>query len=67
MSPNSDFLRPGDEAQDAYPILKEAADGNPVAVVNTDGSYQYVGRSLVEFDSNCAILSSSIKVVINKL
>lgn len=60
LADDSDRLRSGDEAQGAYPILSEGADGNPVAVVNTDGNYQYVGRLVVEFDSNGVILPSSI-------
>jgi 2',3'-cyclic-nucleotide 2'-phosphodiesterase (5'-nucleotidase family) len=60
LADESDRLRTGDEAEGAYPILKEDADGNPIAVVNTDGNYKYLGRLVVEFDSEGIILPNSI-------
>ena len=60
LADDTDTLRTGDEAQGAYPIISEAADGNPIAVVNTDGNYQYVGRLVVEFDPNGVIIPESI-------
>ena len=45
-----DRLRAGDTADDTYPLLLESATGEPVAVVNTEGNYRYVGRLVVEFD-----------------
>ncbi|MGG6297453.1 bifunctional metallophosphatase/5'-nucleotidase [Leptolyngbya sp. AN02str] len=56
----TDALRAGDEVEGPYPILSTAADGNPIALVNTDGNYQYVGRLVVEFDENGVIIPSSI-------
>jgi glycerophosphoryl diester phosphodiesterase len=44
LTDESDRLRAGDTSQGVYPIVKTDADGNPVAVVNTDGNYKYVGR-----------------------
>ena len=49
----------GDTAQGPYPIFTTDADGNPVAVVNTDGNYKYVGRLVVDFDENGVIIPGS--------
>ena len=54
-------LQPGDVADiDEYPFIATDADGNPVAVVSTDGEYSYVGRLVVEFDENGVIVPESI-------
>ncbi len=55
-----DRLREGDEAQGPYPILEKDADGNDIAIVNTEGNYTYVGRLVVTFDENGHIDPSSI-------
>ena len=60
LADDTDRLRAGDEAQGVYPILNTAADGNPIAVVNTDGNYTYVGRLVVDFDENGIIIPESI-------
>ena len=60
LADDTDRLRAGDETQGVYPILNTAADGNPIAVVNTDGNYQYVGRLVVDFDENGVIIPESI-------
>ena len=60
LADDSDRLRSGDEAGGAYPILTQDADGNPIAVVNTEGNYQYVGRLVVDFDSEGLIIPDSI-------
>ncbi len=54
-----DIARPGDSDQGDYPTFVNDADGNPVAVVNTDGSYKYVGRLVIDFDENGVILPGS--------
>ena len=56
---SDDRLRPGDETQGDYPIFIDDADGNPVAVVNTDGSYKYLGRLVIDFDADGVILPAS--------
>ncbi len=33
-----------------YPLLRQSASGEPVAIVNTDANYRYVGRLVVDFD-----------------
>jgi 2',3'-cyclic-nucleotide 2'-phosphodiesterase / 3'-nucleotidase / 5'-nucleotidase len=60
LADETDRLRVGDEVEGPYPILKTAADGNPVAVVNTDGNYKYVGRLVVDFDANGVIVPESV-------
>jgi 2',3'-cyclic-nucleotide 2'-phosphodiesterase (5'-nucleotidase family) len=55
----NDVIRPGDTDQGPYPIFTEDADGNPVAVVNTDGSYKYLGRLVIDFDEDGVILPGS--------
>lgn len=54
-----DRPRPGDSNQGTYPIIQTDRDGNPVAVVNTDGNYKYVGRLVIDFDANGIILPES--------
>ncbi|MGF1502979.1 MAG: esterase-like activity of phytase family protein [Paracoccaceae bacterium] len=60
LADEDDLLRPGDEAEQPYPFLTTDADGNPVAIVSTDGEYSYVGRLVVEFDENGVIVPESI-------
>lgn len=60
LADDTDRLRLGDEADGVYPIVNTAADGNPIAIVNTDGSYNYVGRLVVDFDENGVIIPESI-------
>lgn len=45
-----DRLRAGDTADQPYPFLTTGADGNPTAIVSTNGEYTYVGRLVLEFD-----------------
>ncbi|MEH2264304.1 DUF4330 family protein [Nostoc sp.] len=60
LADKTDRLRVGDKSAGTYPILKKAADGNPIAVVNTDGNYRYVGRLVVNFDGNGVIIPKSV-------
>ena len=55
----TDRLRPGDSAQGEYPTFVDNAGGTQTAVVNTDGSYKYVGRLVIEFDEAGAIVPAS--------
>jgi len=50
---------PGDSAQGAYPSFFTGADGNPVAVVNTDKTYEYLGRLVIDFDDAGVIVPAS--------
>ena len=56
---SNDTARPGDSNQGVYPIIKADADGKPVAVVNTDGNYKYLGRLVLDFDVNGTIIPDS--------
>jgi len=55
----NDRARGGDTKQGTYPIMKTDAAGKPVAVVNTDGNYKYVGRLVIDFDERGNILADS--------
>jgi 2',3'-cyclic-nucleotide 2'-phosphodiesterase (5'-nucleotidase family) len=48
-----------------YPQITQAADGNPVLLVSTDGEYSYVGRLVVTFDANGVIDLTSLDPVVN--
>jgi 2',3'-cyclic-nucleotide 2'-phosphodiesterase (5'-nucleotidase family) len=65
LADETDRLRAGDEVEGPYPILKTAADGNPVAVVNTDGNYKYVGRLVVDFDDSGVIIPDSVDAAVS--
>ncbi len=54
-----DTPRDGDSVQGPYPVFTTDADGNPIAIVNTDGNYKYVGRLVVDFDENGVIIPDS--------
>jgi 2',3'-cyclic-nucleotide 2'-phosphodiesterase (5'-nucleotidase family) len=54
-----DQARAGDGVQGVYPILKADAEGKPVAVVNTDGNYKYLGRLVLDFDAAGTIIPGS--------
>ncbi|RZM74914.1 bifunctional metallophosphatase/5'-nucleotidase [Leptolyngbya iicbica LK] len=56
---SDDTPRDGDTSQGVYPIIQTSADGKPVAVVNTDGNYKYVGRLVIDFDDNGVIIPES--------
>ncbi len=60
LADQTDRLRDGDESEGVYPILKTDADGKPVALINTDGNYKYVGRLVVDFDNEGNIIPESI-------
>jgi len=62
---SNDVARPGDSVQGTYPLLRTDADGRPVAVVNTDGNYKYVGRLVIEFDTAGTIIPNSYDPLIS--
>ncbi len=55
----NDRPRDGDSVQGEYPEFITGADGNPVALVNTDGNYKYVGRLIIDFDDSGVIVPES--------
>jgi 2',3'-cyclic-nucleotide 2'-phosphodiesterase (5'-nucleotidase family)/DNA-binding beta-propeller fold protein YncE len=56
---DNDRPRDGDTAQGEYPTFVTNAGGTSTAVVNTDGSYKYVGRLVIEFDETGNIIPES--------
>jgi predicted extracellular nuclease/2',3'-cyclic-nucleotide 2'-phosphodiesterase (5'-nucleotidase family) len=56
---DNDRARPGDSDQGQYPQVVENAGGTDTLVVNTDGSYKYVGRLVIDFDANGNIIAES--------
>jgi 2',3'-cyclic-nucleotide 2'-phosphodiesterase (5'-nucleotidase family) len=60
LADDEDRLRDGDVAEAPYPTMFMLADGKPVAVVSTAGSFHHVGRFVVTFDENGVIVPSSI-------
>ena len=60
LADSEDRLRAGDVADADYPFLTTNADGDPIAVVSTDGEYSYVGRLVVEFDADGVLIPGSI-------
>jgi len=55
----NDRIRDGDSNQGEYPQFVTNAGGTQTAVVNTDGSYKYVGRLVINFDENGNIIPES--------
>ena len=56
---DNDRPRDDQSSQGQYPFFTTDADGHPIAVVNTDGQYQYVGRLVIEFDENGHLVTDS--------
>lgn len=50
LANQNEHLREGDVAAGEYPLMKSNRQGEPVAVVSTDGHYSYVGRLILDFD-----------------
>lgn len=65
LADDTDRLRAGDTAVDSYPLLLSSAADEPVAVVNTDGNYRYVGRLVVEFDDAGLIVPDSVDAAVS--
>jgi len=61
----NDRPRDGDSVQGEYPIFIENAGGTQTAVVNTDGSYKYVGRLVLDFDAEGNIIPDSYDPVVS--
>lgn len=52
-------LRPGEASQGEYPRIIQSPT-NPVALVNVDGDYKYLGRLVAPFDAQGRIISQRI-------
>lgn len=61
----NDRLRNGDSAADDYPLSYQNPDGNTTLVVNTDGDYKYLGRLVVDFDSEGVIIPDLLDSTVN--
>ncbi|MDF1727093.1 MAG: ExeM/NucH family extracellular endonuclease [Sulfitobacter sp.] len=62
---NDDRIRPGDSDDGAYPQFYTNAGGTQTVLVNTDGSYKYLGRLVIDFDENGNILTESYDATIS--
>ena len=51
-----DRLAPGDNAVGPYPLVLQSATGDTILVVNTAGDYRYLGRLVVDFDTDGRII-----------
>lgn len=60
-----DRARDGDSVQGQYPQFITNAAGTQTAVVNTDGSYKYVGRLVIDFDAEGNIIAESYDAAIS--
>ncbi len=56
---DNDTPRTDDRDQGQYPTFLKDADGNYVALVNTDGNYKYVGRLVLDFDADGNVIAES--------
>ncbi|MEX1317898.1 MAG: esterase-like activity of phytase family protein [Synechococcaceae cyanobacterium] len=56
---DNDRVRAGDSDQGSYPEFITNAGGTTTVLVNTDGSYKYVGRLVIDFDADGNILPAS--------
>ncbi len=65
LADSNDRLRSGDTAADSYPLIYNSAGNEPVALVNVDGDYKYLGRLVVEFDQNGILQLNSINPVVS--
>lgn len=61
LADKTDRLRSGDVAGGTYPIWKTSPTGEPVAVLNTDGQYRYVGRLVVGFTKEGVLIPDTVK------
>jgi len=51
LSDANDKLRPGDVSAGPYPIVIPSKSGEPVAIVNVDADYKYLGRFIAPFNA----------------
>ncbi|GAB4564162.1 MAG: hypothetical protein Tsb0020_14040 [Haliangiales bacterium] len=65
LADGNDRLRDGDVAADTYPLQLDSASGDPVLLVNTEGSYRYVGRLVVTFSPEGVIDEEALDGSIN--
>lgn len=61
----NDRPRDGDSVQGAFPEFISNAGGTTTALVNTDGSYKYVGRLVIDFDAEGEIIPTSYDAAVS--
>lgn len=52
-------LLPGDTAAGAYPFVTTDKNGRQVAIVSTEGKYQYLGQLVVDFNANGEVVGTA--------
>lgn len=62
---DNDRPRDGDSDQGQYPQFITNAGGTTTALVNTDGSYKYVGRLVIDFDADGNIIADSYDATVS--
>ena len=62
---DNDVPRAGDSDQGQYPQFVTNAGGTTTAVVNTDGSYKYVGRLVLDFDADGNVIADSYDATVS--
>ena len=65
LSDSTDVLRQGDVSDGEYAQIITNAGGDQTILVNTDGNYKYVGRLVVDFDSEGHIIPGSLDPNVN--
>lgn len=65
MADATDRLRAGDVAVETYPFFTIGADSKPIAIINTEANYKYVGRLVIDFDITGNIIPSSVNSAIS--
>ncbi|WP_269541916.1 choice-of-anchor I family protein [Cerasicoccus fimbriatus] len=61
----NDTLRPGDVADDVYPVQVTDINGDTTLIVSTDGEYSYLGRLNVPFDTDGLVVVNDLDDSIN--
>jgi 5'-nucleotidase/UDP-sugar diphosphatase len=61
LANSGDALRAGDTSKGAYPLWFKSASGEPVAVVNTDADYKYLGRFVAPFDDKGLLIKERVE------
>ncbi len=52
----------GADFADSYPVRTSGLDGDPVLIVNTDNEFTYLGRLVVDFDENGAVIVPNLAI-----
>ncbi|MCA9148192.1 MAG: esterase-like activity of phytase family protein [Planctomycetales bacterium] len=65
LADESDRLRTGDAAVANYPLWTHNADGDPTAVLSTDGQYSYVGQFVIGFDEQGIIQTDTFDATVS--